>query len=182
VQPGTDEAAAVAVCCCAAPPRGQSGGGVAGIEHPSRCRPGVAACRYRCCIALFRALLVQVTAPAPHTSGRLRAVSPDMAEFLAVVTLRETSLSLVRLYRDSNMAKACQFEYILGLCKVMRNRGRFTVDVPSAGDRRVADICLTLITSKPRSTNPSEMSSAGVVNGRFRITQPLCGSGIWNRK
>jgi hypothetical protein len=39
----------------------------------------VSACRYRCCIALFRALLVQVTAPTPHTAGRLLLVGPDMA-------------------------------------------------------------------------------------------------------
>jgi hypothetical protein len=54
--------------------------------------------------------------------------------------------------------------------KVMRKRGRFGVDVPPSGDRRVADICLTLITSKPVSINPSEISSAGVVNGKCRIT------------
>jgi hypothetical protein len=38
-----------------------------------------------------------------------------MAELLAVVTLRETILRFVRLYRDCNMAKACQFEYLMGL-------------------------------------------------------------------
>jgi hypothetical protein len=48
---------------------------------------------------------VQVTAPAPHTKGRFLAVSPDMAEFLAVVAPRETSLNFVRLYTDCNMAK-----------------------------------------------------------------------------
>jgi hypothetical protein len=36
------------------------------------------------------------------------------------------------------------------------------VDVPSGGVRRVVVICLTLMTSKPRLTNPSEISSAGV--------------------
>jgi hypothetical protein len=38
-----------------------------------------------------------------------------MAEFLAVVKLRETSLVIVRLYPDCNMAEACQFEYLLEL-------------------------------------------------------------------
>jgi hypothetical protein len=38
-----------------------------------------------------------------------------MAELLAVVTLRDTSLGFVRLYPDSNMAKAHQFEYLIGL-------------------------------------------------------------------
>jgi hypothetical protein len=45
----------------------------------------VTACLYRCCIAPFPAFLVQVTAPTPQTTGRLLAVSPDMAELLAVV-------------------------------------------------------------------------------------------------
>jgi hypothetical protein len=56
------------------------------------------------------------------------------------------------------------------LGKVVRKRGLFTLALPSAGDRRVVDICLTLITSKPRSTNQSEMFSAEVETGRWRIT------------
>jgi hypothetical protein len=66
-------------------------------------------------LPLFRALLVQVTAPAPHKTARLLAVSSDMAEFLAFVTLRETSLSFARLYPDYNIAKACESKYLLGL-------------------------------------------------------------------
>jgi hypothetical protein len=46
----------------------------------------------------------------------------------------------------------------------------FTAVIPSAGDRWVAGICLALIISKLRFPNPSELSSAGVVNGRYRIT------------
>jgi hypothetical protein len=65
-------------------------------------------------LPFFWALLVQVTAPH-HTTGRLLAVSPDMVEFLTVVTLRETSLNFVFLYPGYNMAKARQFEYFLGL-------------------------------------------------------------------
>jgi hypothetical protein len=60
----------------------------------------VAACPYGCCIALFRAFLVQVTAPTPHTRVTLLAVSPDMAKILAVETLRETSLSFLGVYPD----------------------------------------------------------------------------------
>jgi hypothetical protein len=52
----------------------------------------------------------------------------------------------------------------------MRNRGRCLVDVSSDGDRRVVDICLTLIMSKPRSVSLSEMACAGVFIGRWRIT------------
>ncbi|PNF35561.1 hypothetical protein B7P43_G03721 [Cryptotermes secundus] len=74
-----------------------------------------AAYLYVCCVALSRALLVQVTAPTPHTTGRLLAVGPDMAELLAVVTLRETSLGCVRLFPDCSMAKDRQFEHLMGL-------------------------------------------------------------------
>jgi hypothetical protein len=56
------------------------------------------------------------------------------------------------------------------LGNVMRNRGMFTAVDPSEGDRRVAVICLTLLTSKPRLTSPSDMSSAGVLGGKWRIT------------
>jgi hypothetical protein len=52
------------------------------------------------------------------------------------------------------------------LGKGMKERGRFAVGVPSAGDQWVAYTYLTLIMPNPRSTNLSEMSSAGVVNDR----------------
>jgi hypothetical protein len=55
------------------------------------------------------------------------------------------------------------------LGRVTRNSGRLTGLDPS-GDRRVDDICLTLTTSNPRSTSPSEMSCAGVLLGRWRNT------------
>jgi hypothetical protein len=54
--------------------------------------------------------------------------------------------------------------HVLG--KGIRKRGIFTVVVLSAGDRHVVDICLPLITSKPRFTHPAVMPSAGVVKGR----------------
>jgi hypothetical protein len=52
----------------------------------------------------------------------------------------------------------------------VRKMRMFTVVIPSARDRRMADNCLTLLKSKPWSTNPSEFSSAGVVNGSCHIT------------
>jgi hypothetical protein len=55
------------------------------------------------------------------------------------------------------------------ISKVMRNRDMFTVIDPSGGDRRVAVIHLALITSKTRLTSPSDMSSAVVFRGRWRI-------------
>jgi hypothetical protein len=48
-------------------------------------------------------------------NGRLLVVNPDMADLLAVVTLRETSLGFVSLYPDCNLAKARHFECLLGL-------------------------------------------------------------------
>jgi hypothetical protein len=53
--------------------------------------------------------------------------------------------------------------------KVIRKRGMFTVVVPFGINRQVVDICLMLLISKPRFTNTSEMSSAGVMNGRCHI-------------
>jgi hypothetical protein len=45
----------------------------------------------------------------------LFAVGPDVAKFLAVVTLRKGVLGFIILYPDGNMAEAGQFENILGL-------------------------------------------------------------------
>jgi hypothetical protein len=87
---------------------------VGGMRFPSVHQLTVATCQYRCCTALYWALLVQVTAPTSHAMGRFLAVSPDMTNFLAVVTLCEASLSFVRRYPDCNMVKASQFEYIVG--------------------------------------------------------------------
>jgi hypothetical protein len=95
-----------------------------------------------------------------------------MEDFLAVVTLRRP---VCALYASTLIAVWQRLVSLNiswdsdGLGKVIRKRGRFTGDVSSVGDRRVANICLTLITSKPRSTNPSEMSSTGVIDGRCRM-------------
>jgi hypothetical protein len=88
---------------------------VGGMRFLSIHQLAVAACCYQCCIALFQAFLVQVTTPTSHTTGRLPAVSPDMAELLELVTLCETSLGFVCLYSNSNMAKAHRFKYLMGL-------------------------------------------------------------------
>jgi hypothetical protein len=53
------------------------------------------------------------------------------------------------------------------LGKVTRKSGREMTLDSSEGDRRMVVICLTLTTSKPRLTNLSEMSSAGVSFGKF---------------
>jgi hypothetical protein len=46
----------------------------------------------------------------------------------------------------------------------------FVVLESSGDDRRVVVICLTLTTSKPRFTSPSDISCAGVLSGKWRIT------------
>jgi hypothetical protein len=112
---------------------------------------------------------VQVPAPAPHTMGRLPAVSPDVAKLLAVMALREFTQpymqsTLMEMWQRLFRLKiSCNFA---DLGKVIRNKGRFLVIVPSEGDRRVVVICLTLTMSNPRVTSPSEISSAGVLGGR----------------
>jgi hypothetical protein len=67
--------------------------------------------------------------------------------------------------------------------KVIRKRGRFMVVEPSEGDRRVAVICLTLITSNPRLTSRSDMSYAGMFCGKWRITAFIGFSDLgWNEQ
>jgi hypothetical protein len=63
----------------------------------------------------FPGILCAGDLPIPHTTGRLLALRPGIAKLLAVVTLRETSLGFVRLYRESFVAKTRQFEYLVGL-------------------------------------------------------------------
>jgi hypothetical protein len=94
---------------------------------------------------------VQLTAPAPQAAGRLLAVCPDMAELLAVMALRKTILSSICLGILPSSAR------LLG------KGGRFMVSDPSGDDRRVPVICLTLITSKPRLTSPSDVFCRGVM-------------------
>jgi hypothetical protein len=54
----------------------------------------------------------------------------------------------------------------------------FTVVVLSAGDQWVVDICLMLITSKPRFTNPSEMSSVGY-HSLYRLLRFVMEGEVW---
>jgi hypothetical protein len=62
---------------------------------------------------------------------------------------------------------SCDFS-VLG--RVIRKRGRFA-DLGSSGDdRRVVVICLTLMTSKLSFASPSDISTAGVLRGRWRMT------------
>jgi hypothetical protein len=67
----------------------------------------VAACWGGRCIHFLRALLVQVTAPAPLAAGRLLAGCPDVVEMLAVVALRKLILSSTCLHPDCDVAEAC---------------------------------------------------------------------------
>jgi hypothetical protein len=117
------------------------------------------------------AILVQVSTPAPQTLGRLFAVSPDVAELLAVVALGKSVLGYISLHPDSNVAEAWQTENFLGLCRPRQGYDEQGQILDSlGGDQWVAVICLTLTTSKSRFTSLSEISSAGVLCGRWRIT------------
>jgi hypothetical protein len=114
--------------------------------------------------------------PHPHhkqLGGRgLFAVGPDVAKLLAVVTLSKGVLGFIRLFLVGNMAETGHLKRswdFAALGKVTRNRGK-AMDVEPSVDRRAVDICLTLITSKPRSTSPSGMSSAGLFVGRWLIS------------
>jgi hypothetical protein len=65
-------------------------------------------------VFLFVTLFVQVAAPAPHTTGRLPTVCPDVTKLLAVMTLREATLNPVCLYPDENVTKVLEREDLLG--------------------------------------------------------------------
>jgi hypothetical protein len=56
------------------------------------------------------------------------------------------------------------------LVKIIKKRGKFMGFDPSGDDQQVAVTCLKLITSKPRLTSPSDMSSARVLCGIRRMT------------
>jgi hypothetical protein len=58
---------------------------------------------------------VEVTAFTSQAAGRLIAVSPHLAELLAIVTLGEVIGGFVRLYPHGNMTETRQREYFLGL-------------------------------------------------------------------
>jgi hypothetical protein len=88
---------------------------VGGLRFVSAHQLAVAACRYQWCIAPFWELSVFVATPTPHRMGRLLTVSPDIAEFLADVTLHEPCLGFVSLYPDCNMTQDHQFEYLIWL-------------------------------------------------------------------
>jgi hypothetical protein len=92
-----------------------------------------------------------VTTPTPHTTGTLLAISPDVAEFLTAVTLCETSLAFVRHYTDCNIAKVFVSSNIFwdfdAPGNVIKKGGMLAVIFHPAGDLRVAEICLALVTS-----------------------------------
>jgi hypothetical protein len=73
---------------------------VGGMGFLSVAQLAVAACWFRFCISLLWAVFVQVATPTPQATGRYLTVFPDMAEILAVVTLRQTSLRFISLYLD----------------------------------------------------------------------------------
>jgi hypothetical protein len=108
--------------------------------------------------------------PRTTNTGRLLAVCPNETELLAVIALRKTIRNFIGLYIDYDVAKAWQSENFLGFCRPSQGYKMFMVAYPSEGDRRVAVICLMLITSKPRLTGSPirQTTSAGVLRRRWR--------------
>jgi hypothetical protein len=88
---------------------------VGGMRFLSFSQLAVAARRCRRCILFLWTVSMQVATPTPQTAGRLFAVGPDAAKFLAVVALRKGVLRFVGLYLDGNVAEVGQFKQILGL-------------------------------------------------------------------
>jgi hypothetical protein len=76
----------------------------------------VTACWCESSVPLLWAVLVQVSAPTPQTAGRFVAISPDVAEQLAVVARGKSILGSISFHPDSNVAEAWQMENFLGLC------------------------------------------------------------------
>jgi hypothetical protein len=114
---------------------------------------------------------VQLTVPAPQAARRLLAVCPDVAELLALMTLHKSILyasTPIAMWQRLVGLKISWDFAVLG--KVIRKRERFMVFDPSGGDRRVAVISLTLITSNLRLASLSDMYPVGVFCGRWRIT------------
>jgi hypothetical protein len=97
----------------------------------------------------------------------VRPVWALYASALIIVWQRHVSLSI-----------SWDFD-VLG--KVIKKRRMFTSSVSPTGGLQVVHICLTLIISKPRFANPSEMSSAGDDTGRC-LSQPLQASAVWDRR
>jgi hypothetical protein len=70
----------------------------------------VAARLGRRCVALLRAIYLQMAAPASQAAGRLLTVDPDVAKFLTVETLCKDVVGFVSPYLDGNVAEAGKFK------------------------------------------------------------------------
>jgi hypothetical protein len=73
---------------------------VGGMRFLSIAQLAVATCQFRFFIALLQAVFVQVATHTPQATGRYLTVCTDMAEILAVVTLRQISLRFISLCHD----------------------------------------------------------------------------------
>jgi hypothetical protein len=126
-------------------------------------RSSLIACLYRSCTAFSYALTLQV-----WVHRRLILVNSDIAELLAVLTLRETNLGIVHIHTLIIMWHIwCDFDALWRVIKKMR---MFTVVVPSAVDWRIVYNCLRIITSMSRFAMPYETFSAETENEMFCIT------------
>jgi hypothetical protein len=115
-------------------------------------------------ISLFWAVFVQMAATTSQAAKGLLAICPEFAKRLAVVALSKGSLCFACLHFDGDVAKSRKVASFLGLRalgKVNRYNGE------STEDRRMDDLCLTVVTSNSKSTNPSNELSAGVFCGSW---------------
>jgi hypothetical protein len=76
--------------------------------------------------------------------------------------------TLMQMWQRVDSLKISWDFWVLGM--VTRNKTKI-MGFESSVDRRAEDISLTLMTSKPRSTSPSDISFAEVLPGRWRNTE-----------
>jgi hypothetical protein len=81
---------------------------------------------------------MHVAAPTPQTAGRLFAVGPDVAKFLAVVALCKGVLGFVGLHLNGNVQRLDNlnrsWDFVV-LGRVTRNKGKVICVVPSEDPR-----------------------------------------------
>jgi hypothetical protein len=86
---------------------------VGGVRLLSFCYFAIAESRRRFSVFSFWALLLYVAASTPYTLGGLLAVCPDVPKLLAVVALRQASLSPIGLHLDNDVAHGGKLKYLL---------------------------------------------------------------------
>jgi hypothetical protein len=110
----------------------------------------VAACRCGRVVCFLRAFFVQVGATTPHVTGRLIKLTHTWPDFWKL----QHSVRPFWFLHASTLIEMWQ-SYKISWGTSFPGRGSIDFSGSSEGDRRVMITCLTLITSKPRSTSVS---------------------------